>query len=93
MALIRHALSIMAHSPSWLGVSRPPTPGRWGAPWRLYNRQCVGGRDTPSHDGEREHDGEPAVTILGENPSPTTSYPDAITTYEPGGMPERHNIT
>jgi len=23
-----------------------------GPPRRLYNRQCVGGRDTPGHDGE-----------------------------------------
>src|SRR6185312_10634157 len=28
-------------------------PRSVGPPRRLYNRRCVGGRDTPGHDGER----------------------------------------
>jgi hypothetical protein len=27
-----------------------PPPGSVGPPWMLYNRRCVGGRDTPGHD-------------------------------------------
>jgi len=32
-------------------------PQTAGLPQGLYNCRCVGGRDTPGHDGERERDG------------------------------------
>src|SRR6185312_10990527 len=49
--------------PSWPVLSgmagRVPAtrPQSVRPPRRLYNRRCVGGRDTPGHDGEREREG------------------------------------
>src|SRR6185312_955557 len=54
-------------SPSWPGVSRPPTPSRW-------DRR--GGCTTA---GARVAGTRPAMTIQTGNPSPAATYPDAIT--------------
>src|SRR6185437_2631799 len=59
-------------SPSWPGVSRPPAPDPVGPPRRLYNRRCVGGRDTPGHDDLGSALLPQPLTV-----SPTTAYPDA----------------
>ena len=39
-------------------------PQTAGPPQGLYNRRCVGGRDTPGHDGEREDSAQAGLIVI-----------------------------